>query len=196
MKKVIASILISTSALFSGDLTEEMLEAFHNAGKFYNVNPVAPMTIGKIESGFNPLARNVNKNGTVDMGLMQINSAWLPDLKRYGLTDPAQLYDPIYNIFVGTWILRGCYNRFGQSWRTVDCYNKGPGNATGYGRYVLKFSEHMRDMETTYSSFQTKSKKPTSKTLQQQTITLESEAPQENPPQQAKPSYRSLANID
>lgn len=31
------------------------------------------------ESGFNPEARNVNKSGTIDKGLFQFNSRWIPE---------------------------------------------------------------------------------------------------------------------
>lgn len=32
--------------------------------------------VAKMESDFNPVARNLNKNGSVDLGLFQINSSW------------------------------------------------------------------------------------------------------------------------
>jgi len=43
--------------------------------------------IAKMESSFNPAAKNVNKNGTVDVGLFQINSVWKRSCKNplYGI---------------------------------------------------------------------------------------------------------------
>ena len=50
-------------------------------------------------------AENKNKNGTVDLGPMQINSTWLPTLYRYGFTKADVQYDPCKNVEVGAWIL-------------------------------------------------------------------------------------------
>jgi soluble lytic murein transglycosylase-like protein len=111
-----------------------------SAGKAYGVSPLVVFVIGAIESNHNVYAFNPsNKNGTADMGVMQINSTWIPKLKQYGLYDVQKIYDPEYNIHVGAWILKQCVNTFGQSWKSIDCYNKGPGKAQNEGRYVQKF---------------------------------------------------------
>jgi soluble lytic murein transglycosylase-like protein len=105
-----------------------------------NVSPYALYAISRLESGHNMYAYNpANKNGTADMGLMQINSAWLPLLKKNGLSDTRRIYNPEYNFQVGAWILRQCIDRFGQSWKSIDCYNKGPGGAKNSGAYINRF---------------------------------------------------------
>lgn len=46
-----------------------------------------------------------NKNGSYDIGPMQINSSWLKSLSTYGITKNQLLYNACINVKVGTWIL-------------------------------------------------------------------------------------------
>jgi soluble lytic murein transglycosylase-like protein len=46
-----------------------------------------------------------NSNGTYDLGPMQINTSWLPELRRYSISREAVQYDPCINVKVGAWIL-------------------------------------------------------------------------------------------
>lgn len=113
------------------------------ASRMYGINPLIVYAIIKTESGFNPYAVHKNKNGTYDLGLMQINSSWLPFLSRYGYT-VNHLFDPCINAKVGTWILARCISKFGYNWKAIDCYNKGEkGNVTGRSVYVWNVYMHM-----------------------------------------------------
>ncbi len=116
---------------------------FEEAGRYYGVSPRLLWAIAKVESNFNPRAINRNKNGTYDIGLMQINSRWLPVLKRHGLYDERLIWHPCYNTFVGAWVLRQCINRYGNSWKAVDCYNKGS-KAKETSQYVWKVYRSLR----------------------------------------------------
>jgi soluble lytic murein transglycosylase-like protein len=117
-------------------------QCVEEASRIYGINPLIVYAIIKTESGFNPHAINKNRNGTYDIGLMQVNSSWLPFLSRYGYT-VNHLFDPCINAKVGTWILAKCINKFGYNWRAIDCYNKGEKNATGRGAYVWNVYMHM-----------------------------------------------------
>ena len=67
--------------------------------------PARLAAIATVESAGNPHARNVNANsGTVDAGLMQINSQHLRELARHGITE-SDLFEPCTSIQVGAWIL-------------------------------------------------------------------------------------------
>lgn len=112
-----------------------------DASKMYGVNPIIIYAIIKTESGFNPKAINKNKNGTYDIGLMQVNSSWLPTLRKYGYS-ANHLFDPCINVQVGTWVLANCIHTYGYNWKAIDCYNKGK-KATGRSEYVWKVYEHM-----------------------------------------------------
>lgn len=108
----VASLLASGSAI----------ACWEQAAERYRVNPYLLYAIAKTESSLNPTAINRNKNGTYDVGLMQINSSWFPALRKYGLEEK-QLYDPCTSIHVGAWILAQNMQRMGNSWNAVGAYN-------------------------------------------------------------------------
>jgi soluble lytic murein transglycosylase-like protein len=95
---------------------------FVEAGNYYNVAPWLLWAVGKVESGHNPYAVNKNKNGTYDIGIMQINSIHLSRLSKYGITKQ-KLFDSRTNIYAGAMILRECIDKYGNNWNAVNCYN-------------------------------------------------------------------------
>jgi hypothetical protein len=101
---------------------------FEEAGSVYGVNPHLLQSIARVESDLNPAAINRNRNGSVDLGLMQINSFWL---KSLGATSQELIDKPCYNVMVGAWILSDCLNRHGKTWKAIGCYN-----ATGHDKRV------------------------------------------------------------
>jgi soluble lytic murein transglycosylase-like protein len=60
---------------------------FDEAGQHYNIPPLLLKKIATIESGINPRALNHNANGTLDYGLMQINSSHLRELSQWGINE-------------------------------------------------------------------------------------------------------------
>lgn len=97
---------------------------WQQAATSYGVNPDLLYAIAKTESGLNPRAINRNKDGSYDIGLMQINSRWFPLLEKYGV-GREQLFDPCVSIQVGAWILAQNMRRLGNSWNAVGAYNSG-----------------------------------------------------------------------
>lgn len=107
------------------DLGTSQSNCWVEAGTYYSVDPWLLYSIAEKESSLNPSAINrTNKDGSYDIGLMQINSSFLPYLKEYGITE-AMLYDPCTNIKVGAWVLRQGMSVFGNNWRAVGAYNAG-----------------------------------------------------------------------
>ncbi len=92
------------------------------AAQRYQVSSALLYAIARTESGLNPLAVGRNGNGSRDIGLMQINSAWLPTLASHGITE-RELFEPCTNIEVGAWILAGNVARLGYTWDAVGAYN-------------------------------------------------------------------------
>jgi soluble lytic murein transglycosylase-like protein len=103
-------------------LSRHATACWEDAAARYGINPYLLYAIAKTESGLNPQALNRNKNGTYDIGLMQINSSWLPTLRKYGVNEQ-QLYDPCTSIHVGAWILAQNMQKLGNSWEAVGAYN-------------------------------------------------------------------------
>ncbi|HIQ48054.1 MAG TPA: invasion protein IagB, partial [Aquifex aeolicus] len=104
---------------------------FKRAEKVYGVPYELLLAIALAESGLNPEALNKNRNGTYDIGIMQINTSNLSLLKRVGIIKrDEELWIPCKNVEAGAYILKLCIKRHGLTWRAVDCYNKGK-NAKG-----------------------------------------------------------------
>lgn len=109
------------------------------AAAHHAVDPALLHAIAVVESGLDPRALNrANGNGSRDIGLMQINSAWLPVLKRWGITEE-RLYEPCISAYVGAWILADNIARHGRTWRAVGAYNAvTPSRQLAYVRRVQR----------------------------------------------------------
>ncbi|WP_411193533.1 transglycosylase SLT domain-containing protein [Paraburkholderia sp. B3] len=107
-----------------------------DAAAFQHVNVNLMRGIAQVESGMKPDRINTNSNGTTDIGLMQINSSWLPVLAREGISEQS-LFDPCTNAYVGAWILSENIRQFGPTWNAVGAYNAAsPDKRLVYARKV------------------------------------------------------------
>jgi soluble lytic murein transglycosylase-like protein len=81
------------------------------ASNTYNVPPQVMIGILNVEGGHIGQAVGPNVNGTYDLGPMQVNTRWLPDLSRYWGIDQQTAKqwvrdDGCINLHVAAWILR------------------------------------------------------------------------------------------
>jgi soluble lytic murein transglycosylase-like protein len=113
---------------------------WEDAATRYQVSSVLLYAIARTESGLNPQAIGRNSNGSRDIGLMQINSAWLPTLATHGIGE-RDLFEPCTNIHVGAWILAGNVSRLGYTWEAVGAYNAA--NPALRRSYVEKVRRHL-----------------------------------------------------
>lgn len=91
----------------------------------FNLDPQLLRAIAAVESGHRPEAVNGShaaRTGSVDIGLMQINTGWLPRLSRYGI-GASDLKDACTSIEIGAWILSDLVQRHGNEWEAVGAYN-------------------------------------------------------------------------
>lgn len=96
---------------------------WESVGFKYGINPALLYAIAKTESGLRPNTYNrKNANGSYDIGMMQINSGWLPTLAKLGITEK-HLLDPCISLDVGAWVLHNNMQKLGNSWTAVGAYN-------------------------------------------------------------------------
>ncbi|KVL84440.1 lytic transglycosylase domain-containing protein [Burkholderia stagnalis] len=100
-------------------------DCFTKAGERHGIDPLLLAAIAKVESALNPRAMNWNRNGTYDIGLMQINSSHLPRLIKAGVTHKRLIDEPCTSIDTGASILAGFIDRHGYTWNAVGAYNAG-----------------------------------------------------------------------
>ncbi len=114
---------------------------FEEAGQRYGVSPWLLLAIAKAESSLNPSVEHHNRNGTIDVGLMQINSIWAEPLgKAWG-----SLNDPCTNVMAGAWILRQCMRDYGYTWKAVGCYHsRTPERRDAYALRIANILEQVR----------------------------------------------------
>lgn len=106
------------------------INCINKAAVEYRVPASHIIAVLKTENGRVGMA-NKNRNGTYDLGPMQINTVWINKISKYGYTENDLKYDPCKNVEVGTWILS-----IGLA--EGDNVKKGMGN---YHSHTAKFNE-------------------------------------------------------
>ena len=87
--------------------------AFVEAGKAFKLDPRLLWAIAYKESRHTPhIVSKPNKNGSYDIGIMQINSSHLVWLnKEFGISETDLKENPRINIYIGALILRKCFDK-------------------------------------------------------------------------------------
>ncbi len=97
---------------------------WERAGTTYRIDPLLLVAIAKVESNMRSDAINTNRNGTQDIGLMQVNSIHLPAFREKGISRQ-KLLEPCTSVMAGAEILSGFIKRHGYGWEAVGAYNAG-----------------------------------------------------------------------
>lgn len=113
------------------------------AAAYHNVDPWLLYAIAYTESTHNPkLISKPNRNGTYDIGLMQVNSVHLPRLREYGI-DKSTLLDGCASTYIGAWILSEKIKRYGYTWKAIAAYNVGSLNTPGRESTGRKYAQRV-----------------------------------------------------
>lgn len=126
-EKIISLELVRTWAK-NHKITYKDLHIAYNSGKKYNIDPLLILSVIAVESSFKAAV----KSTAGAIGYMQIVPKW----HKEKVSDTALLYDPEYNVRVGTQILREYLDRYGSIDRALQKYS---GNTKGYAKKVNRF---------------------------------------------------------
>ncbi|MDR3631428.1 MAG: lytic transglycosylase domain-containing protein [Desulfocapsaceae bacterium] len=129
---------------------------FQEAAETWGIPADLTRAIARVESGLSPWAINIEGQGytfdskekavqkaleaqaaglSFDSGVMQVNNAWL---SKFGIPLEAA-FDPLANIYLGSWILKQEIKRHGPSWKAVGAYHSpDPGKGRRYAEMVRK----------------------------------------------------------
>ncbi|WGK60009.1 lytic transglycosylase domain-containing protein [Pantoea sp. SS70] len=150
---IICLLLVAAGASYAAKAPPETARCFREAGVRFSVDWRLLQAIAEVESGLNPSAIGLNKkNGRVlseDLGMMQINSSWLPVLRPMGITREVLLGNACQNIHVGAWILAKNIAQNGVNWTSVGAYNAGFRNANESFRMRYARKVYARYIELT-----------------------------------------------
>lgn len=114
------------------------------ASQTYNVPPAVMVGIMHVEGGRIGQEVGPNVNGSFDLGPMQINTIWLPQLAKYWQVDvpTARTWvrdNGCVNMHVSAWILRQGLDRTGSLYEAIARYHSGtPHIGQRYATKVIK----------------------------------------------------------
>jgi hypothetical protein len=115
-------------------------QCVNQSSKSYSLTPVMLKTIIAVEGGKVGTV-SPNSNGSYDLGVMQVNTLHLPDIKsNLGYDWKDLVFDPCKNIQAGSWILSQRLSEVpGKPWLAVGNYHsKTPELRTKYLRKIAE----------------------------------------------------------
>ncbi len=116
--------------------TPALANCWSDAERHFGIEARLLQAIAITESNMNPAALGINKDGSRDIGLMQINSIHLPRLQKLGIDEKHLYEDSCVSVMVGASVLADMMKRYGYSWEAVGAYNAG----TAAGRQQVRMN--------------------------------------------------------
>jgi hypothetical protein len=155
---VVATVLGPGIAFADAPTPATIEGCIYAAAAVYREPPAVLLILLNVEGG---TLGNIsqNNNGTVDIGPMQVNQLWIPDLAAHWRADQQATYVALRdnfcaNVEAGAWILRqGLDQAHGDFWGGVGYYHShDPVYGDSYLRSVLKQALRLEQMATTKTS--------------------------------------------
>lgn len=143
--------LLGMQAARASDNADVIRRCIEAAAHGYRVPPVMLVILLKVEGGsLGAVSRN--SNGTVDIGPMQVNEIWLPEVAAHWRTTQRTAFVALRDSFcanleAGTWILRqGLDEANGDFWEGVGYYHShDPAHKRAYLHAVLQQALRLED---------------------------------------------------
>jgi soluble lytic murein transglycosylase-like protein len=114
---------------------------FRKAAAKFHVDPLLLYAIAEVESGGRNQRVHINRDGSRDYGVMQVNEANLGPGEKTRIT-----VDPCFAVEKGASVLAEMVARFGYNWEAVGSYNAGlsPKRSAVRRRYAAKVGRAYR----------------------------------------------------
>jgi hypothetical protein len=139
--------LVQRSNVLPGRHTPPTLECFVREADRNGLDPYVLLAVMKTENG-RPGEVARNSNGTQDLGIMSINTVWIPELaRRLGRSETSVALtlasDGCANVAAGAWILKQKIVEAGSVWEGVARFHsRNPAKQGPYLRRVYwRFKE-------------------------------------------------------
>lgn len=122
LAEFVVKTLIFLTLVTNQSYAQSVKSCINDASQFHSVNPWILAGILKVESSFNPKAINRNENGSVDVGIGQMNSIHFRELSKWGIA-PKDLFDACVGTYVAAWHLKKQVKQYGNTWYAVGAYH-------------------------------------------------------------------------
>jgi soluble lytic murein transglycosylase-like protein len=124
-------------------------DCFDEAAGWQHVNANILRAIAWQESHWRADAVHLNANGSIDYGVMQINTIHLPELARYNI-GRNRLMSACENVFIAAWQLRKEMNLYGNTWKAVGAYHSAtPALRDDYALHIFAILKRWHVITTT-----------------------------------------------
>ncbi|WP_224558171.1 lytic transglycosylase domain-containing protein [Pectobacterium versatile] len=139
------NIIFTLPFIFStlAKATTQPNDCITEAAMCFKINPLLIKAIIWQESGNRQHAITKNKNNTIDVGLMQINSIHFKELSSIGISEKTLRENSCANVFSGTWILHKTIQRHGYTWDGIGNYHSStPHHHDKYIKKIISIIAH------------------------------------------------------
>ena len=162
-----AHLLILTTLLLGGRALaatppDQVVRCIEASASVHKIPPAVIVILLNVEGG-SVGAVSPNTNGTVDIGPMQVNTIWVPQVAEHWNATPDATYralrdDFCANVEAGSWILRQALDEaHGDFWGGVGFYHShDPSYRADYLRKVLRATLQMQDAANRHPTLTTR----------------------------------------